>query len=90
MRKEQGVISCLRGIVPRARVAKECKCVESLITLRLKEIEAKVGRKPAELRPLSGHVERIADSLTDSRARRIRRESAIDDDRFGHEEGELG
>jgi hypothetical protein len=76
---------CQEGL-SRVEVAKRCGCVESLVTLRLKQIEAKLGRKPAELRQVSGHFERIEDSLSDPRARRLRRESAIDDDRFGEED----
>jgi len=63
----------------RNAVAKACRCVPSLITLRLKSIEKKLGRKPAELRTLSTHFEKIADSLTHPNARRIHRKSAIDD-----------
>ena len=61
----------------RKEVAKACRCAPSLITLRLKTIEKKLGRKPAELRSISPEFERIADSLSDSPARRIRRESAL-------------
>jgi hypothetical protein len=64
----------------RNEVAKACHCVPSLITLRLKAIEKKLGRKPKELRVLSSQFERIADSLTDSRARHIDREQAIHGD----------
>jgi hypothetical protein len=62
----------------RNAVAKACRCVPSLITLRLKAIHKKLGRKPLELRGISSHFDGIADSLTDSRARRIDRERAID------------
>jgi hypothetical protein len=62
----------------RKVVARECKCSPALITLRLQAIENKLGRKAAELRQISGHFEQIADSLTDSRARRIDRRRAID------------
>ena len=62
----------------RNEVAKACHCVPSLITLRLKAIHKKLGRKPLELRGISSHFDGIADSLTDSRARRIDRERAID------------
>ena len=62
----------------RNEVAKACRCVPSLITLRLKAIEKKLGRKPAELRTLSTQFERIAESLTDSHARRIDRTKALD------------
>jgi hypothetical protein len=64
----------------RNDVAKACRCVPSLITLRLKAIEKKLGRKPAELRTLSAQFERIAESLTDERARRLDRTKASDGD----------
>ena len=70
---------CLEGLT-RDEVAKKCQCVPSLVTLRLQAIESKLGRKASELRQLSGHFEQIADSLKDDRARRIRRESAMDED----------
>lgn len=72
---------CLEGL-SRAAVAKRCGCVESLVTLRLKAIHKKLGRKPAELRQLSPQFERMEDSLSDSRAKHIHRKSAIDDGRF--------
>jgi hypothetical protein len=75
---------CQEGL-NRAEVARRCGCVESLITLRLQPIEARLGRKPAELRALSGHFDGIENSVSDPRARRIRRQSASDDDRFSHE-----
>ena len=71
------LLYCGRGL-SRDEVAKRCRCVPSLITLRLQAIEQKLGRKAAELRQLSGHFERMAESLTDERARRIHRESALD------------
>lgn len=69
---------CLEGLT-RREVAKKCRCVPSLVTLRLQAIEAKLGRKPSELRQLSGHFETIVDSLRDDRARRVRRTSAMDE-----------
>ncbi len=69
---------CLEGLT-RDEVAKKCHCVPSLVTLRLQAIEAKLGRKATELRQLSGHFERIAESLTDERARRINRASVVDE-----------
>lgn len=62
----------------RNDVAKACRCVPSLITLRLKAIEKKLGRKPADLRTLSAQFEHIAESLADPRARRIDRTKAAD------------
>jgi hypothetical protein len=64
------MLYCLDGI-SRDAVARDCNCSPSLITLRLQAIELKLWRKPAELRALSSQFEQIADSLTDSRARRI-------------------
>jgi len=44
----------------------------------LQVIEQKLGRKPAGLRTISNEFERIADSLSDPRARRINRQRALD------------
>jgi len=68
------------------RVAKECRCSKALVVLRLKQLRMKLGRDPAELRQLSSHFESIEDSLTDSRAKHIHRESAIDESRFEEED----
>jgi hypothetical protein len=67
---------CVKGL-SRAEVAKGCGCVPGLVTLRLKLIEKKLGRKPVELRQLSPQFERIEDSLSDSRAKSIHRKGAI-------------
>jgi len=75
---------CIEGL-SRRKVADECGCVDSLVTLRLKAIEHKLHRKPVELRALSGHFQKIEESLSDPRAKKIRRRSAMDDDRFGDE-----
>ena len=68
---------CLDG-KSRHAVARGCKCSPALISLRLMAIQKKLGRKPIELRQFSDQFERIADSLSDSRARRIDRRRAID------------
>ena len=73
------MLYCLDG-KSRDAVARNCNCSPALITLRLKAIESKLGRKPIELRQFSDQFERIADSLTDTRARRIDRRRAIDGD----------
>ena len=70
----------------RNAVARECNCSAALITLRLKAIEKKLGCKPRELRHSSSHFERMVDSLSDSRARRIDRGRAIDGDDPGNED----
>jgi hypothetical protein len=69
---------CLKAMT-RNQVARACRCAPSLVTLRLQCIEVRLGRKPAELRVLSSHIEQIADSLRDDRARRIRCEDVLDD-----------
>jgi len=71
------LLYCLEG-KSRNEIAKACHCSPSLITLRLQALEKELGRKPSELRSLSDQFELIADSLTDSRARRIDRRRAID------------
>ncbi len=67
---------CLEG-QGRNEVAKSCACAPSLITLRLQALEKKLGRPPEQLRTMSAHFEKMADSLTDSRARVIYRREAI-------------
>jgi len=74
---------CLESLSCR-EIAKVCRCSLSVVADRLKAIEQKLGRRPEELRAYSSSFERIADSLTDHRARRIRREDAINGDE--HEE----
>jgi hypothetical protein len=69
---------CLEGM-SRNKIADRFGCARSLITLRFKEIEQKLGRHPKALRALSPQFERIEDSLSDPRARRIHRKSAIDE-----------
>lgn len=73
------MLYCLDG-KKRDAVARDCNCSRALIALRLKAIEKRLGRKPTELRGFSSQFESIADSLTDSRARRIDRKRAIDGD----------
>ena len=68
---------CVEGLT-RQRVAKECRCVPSLVTLRLQAIAKKLGRHPKELRTFSSYFERISESLSDSRARFIDRQRALD------------
>jgi len=60
----------------RREVAKRCGCVAGLITLRLQQIEGALKMTRAELLGLSSHLQRIEDSLSDSRARSIYRKGA--------------
>ena len=66
-----------RENLTRDEVAKECGCVPSLISLRLKQIEERLGRKRSELRQFSSHFEKMEDSMSDSRARKIDRRAAF-------------
>ena len=77
---------CVKGL-SRAEVAKGCGCVPALVTLRLKLIEGKLGRKPIELRQLSPQFEEIEESLSDSRAQNIYRKGAIYGDSQDDEQG---
>ncbi len=71
----------------RAEVAKRCGCVASLITDRLKQIERRLGKTRDQLRVISPQFEKIEDSLSDSRARRIyRKVAAYGDSEDGDEE----
>ena len=54
------------------KIAKELKCSRALVYSRLKALAKKLGQSPNQLREFSAHFERIADSLSDSRARHAR------------------
>ncbi len=69
---------CLEGL-SRDEGAKRCGWVPSLVSLRLKQIERKLGRKPSELRQYSSQVEQIEESLSDSRAKSVYREGLADE-----------
>lgn len=69
---------CMENL-SRDEVAKRYGCVPSLVTLRLKAIEKKLGRKPSELRQFSSHFETMEDSISDSRAKKINRSGLADD-----------
>lgn len=68
---------CLESL-PAAQVARRCGCAKSLVVLRLGELRRKLGRDPAELRPMSAQFERIEGSLSDSRARSVFRRGAVE------------
>jgi len=75
---------CLEAL-SASQVARRCGCSKTLVVRRLRFLRQKLGRDPVELRSVSSHVEAMEDSLSDSRARRIRRHAAIEED--GEEEG---
>jgi hypothetical protein len=62
------------------QIARDCHCDPSLIFSRLKLLHRKLGRHPAELRQYSDHLDKVAASLSDPRARRIHRKRAINGD----------
>ena len=74
---------CMEGL-DAVQVARKCGCARSLVFLRLEALRRKLGVHPRTLRQYSGHFEHIEDSLTDSRARRVHRKTAI----FGEEDEE--
>jgi len=59
-----------------ARIARMTGCAKSTVLERLKLLRQKTGVEPADFRPLSLHLARMEDALTDSRARRIHRRTA--------------
>jgi len=63
-----------------------CGCARSLVALRLRTIREKLPWRPQQLRELSAHVEAMQDAVSDSRARRIYRKSAL----CGDEDGDGG
>lgn len=68
---------CLENLSAE-EVARECGCSKALIVLRMKELERRLGRKPSQLRGISSQFEQMEESLSDPRARRIRRSEAMD------------
>ena len=78
------LLYCLDG-KSRDAVARDCKYSPALVSLRLQAIEQKLGRKASALRQLTGHFEQIAETLTDSRVRRIDRRRAMEGE--GEEDG---
>jgi len=78
---------CVEGLTAK-QIAKQCRCTKSLIVLRLGGIREKLGRDPAELRLMSSHFEKIEDSLSDSRAKQIHRESALENEEQSEQYGD--
>jgi hypothetical protein len=74
---------CMEGL-NAVEVARKCGCARSLVFLRLEALRRKLGVHPRTLRQYSGHFERIEESLSDPRARRLHRETAI----YGEEDEE--
>jgi transposase-like protein len=68
---------CIEGLTA-TKTARRCGCSKSLVTLRLRLLQEKLGRDPAELRQMSSQFEEIEDSLGDPRAKRINRRRAME------------
>ena len=67
---------CVEGLEP-CQIADRCRCARSLVYSRLKLLRKELDCDPAELRRHSAHLDQVTDTLTDSRARRVRAEAAI-------------
>jgi hypothetical protein len=74
---------CMEGL-NAVQVARKCGCARSLVFLRLEALRRKLGTHPRTLRQYSGHFERIEESLSEPRARRVHRKTAV----YGEEEEE--
>jgi hypothetical protein len=61
-----------------SEVAGRCRCSKATIVNRLRMIQRRTGTRPEKLRAYSRHFESIADSLSDSRARRIHQPTAME------------
>jgi hypothetical protein len=70
---------CLENM-SSGEIARHYGCARSVVLRRLQQINEKLGRKASCLRNISSQFERIEARLSDSRARRIHRKSAIDED----------
>jgi hypothetical protein len=66
-----------RQDLSRSQIAVTCGCSESLVAKRLSAILARLPWQPRQLRELSASVQAMEDTLSDSRARRIWRKSAV-------------
>jgi hypothetical protein len=63
-----------------SKIARKYGCSKPTILRRLELIRARTGMDPRQLRRLSPHITKLEDSLRDPRARRLRPQSALDQD----------
>jgi hypothetical protein len=70
------LLYCQEGLTPD-QIARKCRCARSIVFTRLDFLRQKLGGNLAALRQHSDHFERIENSLSDSRARRIYRSGAL-------------
>ena len=61
------------------QIAKKLRCSKATVINRLRTIHQKTGAEPKTLRAYSSQFTQIEDSLSDSRARRIARRTAMDE-----------
>jgi hypothetical protein len=79
------LLYCQEGLTAD-EIARECHCARSVVFTRLNFLRQKLGRNLLALRQHSEQFERIENSLSDSRARRIYRSGALhgeDDENVG-------
>jgi hypothetical protein len=62
------------------RIARKCGCSVGTVANRLALLRAKTGVAPESLRRLSGHISKMEEDLSDSRAKRLHRRSFIYDE----------
>jgi hypothetical protein len=72
-------LHCMDALSVR-EVARRCHCSPATIANRLAVIREKTGLEPGQLRAYSPHLQKAAETLDDSRARRIYRPSAISEE----------
>jgi hypothetical protein len=70
------LLYCQDGLTPD-EIARKCGCARSIVFTRLDFLRKKLGGNLAALRQHSDHFERIENSLSDSRARRIYKSGAL-------------
>jgi hypothetical protein len=68
---------CIEGLSAEA-TAQRCGCSKATILNRLSQMEQRIGTSPASLRTYSAQFQAIEETLSDPRARRIRRQEALD------------
>lgn len=62
-----------------AQVARKCRSSKATVVRRLELLRSRTGLDPQHLRRVSSHLDKLDDTLSDSRAARIHRKSLIDD-----------
>jgi hypothetical protein len=61
-------------------IARKCRCSKPTVLRRLALIQTRTGLDPQQLRRLSPHIANLEDSLADSRAAEIHRQTLIEED----------